>query len=216
MDTTFPKIVAASIDGRVHNVRYRQDQFHRLQSAILRDLEEIKHSISQEFSRSAQEVQVEICLALKDNEYLVANGHGNIDRRRGAGIVYILPTRHTLFYSVIAALSAALAAGNCIILELPQTTSLVSSLLRGLLSQTLDGDIFAIADERPEREFLSTMVLVDQQVDLLKQRIFLTWSWHNVGARRTATATVQVSGCILSGSLQEGVKTKFVDKDDIR
>lgn len=132
MDTTFPKIVAASIDGRVHNVRYRQDQFHRLQSAILRDLEEIKHSISQEFSRSAQEVQAEICLALKDvrthyssldaaravqNEYLVANGHDNIDRRRGAGIVYILPTRHTLFYSVIAALSAALAAGNCIILE---------------------------------------------------------------------------------------------------
>lgn len=36
-------------------------------------------------------------------------------------------------------------------------------MLRGLLSQTLDGDIFAIADERPEREFLSTTVLVDQQ-----------------------------------------------------
>lgn len=132
MDMTFPKIVAASIDGRVHNVRYRQDQFHRLQSAILRNLSEIKHAISQDFSRTVEEVQAEICLALKDfrthyssldtaravqNEYLVGNGRDNIDRRRGAGIVYIVPTRHTLFYSVIAALSAALVAGNCIILE---------------------------------------------------------------------------------------------------
>lgn len=36
-------------------------------------------------------------------------------------------------------------------------------MLRELLSQTLDRDTFAIADERPEREFLSTTVVVDQQ-----------------------------------------------------
>lgn len=50
-------------------------------------------------------------------EYLVANGRDNIGRRSAVGTVYIVPTRHTLFYSVISALSAALAAGSCFILE---------------------------------------------------------------------------------------------------
>lgn len=132
MHTPFSAVVAASIDGRMLSVRYRQEQFHRLQNAILQNLDQIKEAISCDSNCNSHEVQAQVFLALKDvrahylslditraldDEYSVANGRDNIGRRHAVGIVYIVPTKHTLFYSVISALSAALAAGNCVILE---------------------------------------------------------------------------------------------------
>lgn len=80
-----------------------------------------------------------------------------------AGIVYIEPTSHTMFYSVVVPVASALAAGNCVILlvstvsictaeadqliistQLENNIRAVPSLLRKLLSSTLDADIFAI------------------------------------------------------------------------
>lgn len=128
----FAAIVAANIDGRVHNVRYRQNQFHTLHSTILHHLEELREAIRRDSGYTLEEVQAEVCLALREirshyssldtvqamqKEYQVANGHDNVDNRHGVGIVYIVPTPHTLFYSIMTALCAALAAGNCIILE---------------------------------------------------------------------------------------------------
>ncbi|KAE8366626.1 Aldehyde/histidinol dehydrogenase [Aspergillus caelatus] len=174
----FSTIIAGNIDGRTDNVRYRQRQFHRLQSSILQHLTELKEAISQDSGHSVDEVQTEVCLALKEIrshysslsleksvqvEYRVARGEDNLDRKKGAGIVYIIPTTHTIFYSVIAALSAALAAGNCIILELPKTTSRVTALLRGILGGALDSDTFAISESRPDAEFLSTTLVLNQQ-----------------------------------------------------
>jgi acyl-CoA reductase-like NAD-dependent aldehyde dehydrogenase len=52
-----------------------------------------------------------------EEEYLIANGKDAANRRAAAGIVYIVPSTHTLFYSVIAPLSVAVAAGNCVVIE---------------------------------------------------------------------------------------------------
>lgn len=54
---------------------------------------------------------------MMEEEYRIANGKDAADRRVAAGIVYIVPSSHTLFYSVIAPLSVAIAAGNCAVLE---------------------------------------------------------------------------------------------------
>ncbi|PIG80018.1 aldehyde dehydrogenase PutA [Aspergillus arachidicola] len=174
----FSAIIAGNIDGRTDNVRYRQRQFHRLQASILQHLTELKEAISQDLGHSEEEVQTEVCLSLKEIrshysslnfeksvqvEYRVARGEDNVDRKKGAGIVYIIPSTHTIFYSVIAALSAALAAGNCIIVELPKTTSRVTALLRGVLTGALDSDTFAISESRPDAEFLSTTRVLNQQ-----------------------------------------------------
>nr|AAT65709.1 putative dehydrogenase [Aspergillus flavus] len=176
----FSAIIAGNIDGRTDNVRYRQRQFHRLQASILQHLTELKEAISQDSGHSEEEVQTEVCLSLKEIrshysslnfeksvqvEYRVARGEDNVDRKKGAGIVYIIPSTHTIFYSVIAALSAALAAGNCIIVEvfkaLPYTP--VTALLRGVLTGALDSDTFAISESRPDAEFLSTTRVLNQQ-----------------------------------------------------
>jgi acyl-CoA reductase-like NAD-dependent aldehyde dehydrogenase len=128
----FPRILAAEIDGRMHNIRYRQTQFHRLQSALAQHIEEIRDAIGEDSGHSSEEIYAEMCLALDEirahytslnldkdlqEEYSIAHGKNRREGRRGAGIVYIIPIDHTLFYSVISVLTAALAAGNCIILE---------------------------------------------------------------------------------------------------
>lgn len=129
---SIPRILAAEIDGRMHSIRYRQTQFLRLQSALAQHVEEIKDAILEESGHSVEEVSAEICLALDEirthytsldldkdlqEEYSIVHGKDKRGGRRGAGIVYIIPIDHTLFYSVISVLAAALAAGNCIILE---------------------------------------------------------------------------------------------------
>lgn len=126
------QLVAGNIDGRAANIRYRQKEFHCLQNAILANLNDIRQAITEDSGHTREEVQAEVILALKEIhthyasldvarslevEYRIANEKDNIHQRRGTGIVYIIPSQHTLFYSVIAALSAALAAGNCIIVE---------------------------------------------------------------------------------------------------
>ncbi|KAK1142487.1 hypothetical protein N8T08_007849 [Aspergillus melleus] len=166
----FPRLLAASIDGRCHNTRYRQSQFQRLQSAFVQHLEELKESIRSDSGHTAEEASAEICLALQELrthylsldldrdleiEYRIANGKSNLEGRRGVGIVYIVPSTHTLFFSVISALSAAMAAGNCVIVELTQTTMTLPTLLRNILTTALDADTFAISEERPGVSFLN-------------------------------------------------------------
>ncbi|KAJ5536251.1 aldehyde dehydrogenase PutA [Penicillium frequentans] len=175
----FPRILAAEIDGRMHSIRYRQTQFHRLQSALVQHIEEIKYAILEESGHSLEEVSAEICLALDEirnhytsldldkdlqEEYSIAYGKDRRGGRRGAGIVYIIPIDHTLFYSVISVLAAALAAGNCFILELARATQ-VSALLRKILVEAFDQDIFAISEQRPDDEFLSQTVVINQQAN---------------------------------------------------
>ncbi|KAJ5952528.1 uncharacterized protein N7479_010941 [Penicillium vulpinum] len=172
------QIVAGSIDGRTANIRYRQKEFHRLQNAILENLNDFKQAIADDSGHTPEEVQTEVTLALKEIhthyasldvarslevEYRIANGKDNKDRKRGAGIVYLIPSQHTLFYSVLAVLSAALAAGNSFVVELPQTTLRVSSLLRSILPKTLDRDTFAVVETRPDDDFLRSAVVLSQQ-----------------------------------------------------
>ncbi|KAL2815821.1 aldehyde dehydrogenase PutA [Aspergillus cavernicola] len=173
----FARLVAAEIDGRAHNIRYCQSQFHRLQSALVQHIDQIKNAILTDSGNAAEEVQAEICYALKEirthylslnleedleREYRVAKGKDNEDARRGTGIVYIVPGTHTMFFSVVAALSAAIAAGNCVILELTKNTMALPPLLRQILPQALDADTFAISEERPDAAFLNKMLVVAQ------------------------------------------------------
>lgn len=126
------RILAANIDGRTQNTRYRQAQFHRLQATLVEHIAEIQDAIRADSGHTQQEIRAEVVLALQELrthytslslkkdlevEYRIANGKDNTENVQGAGIVYIVPSTHTLFFSVISALTAALAAGNCIVLE---------------------------------------------------------------------------------------------------
>lgn len=130
MAESFPSLRAAAIDGRAHNIYYRQHQLEALHQALLDHASEIKEAIAADYNHSPAEIAIEINLALSSlrssyetlqpskalvDEYLIASGSDAPANRVPAGIVYIEPCAHTLFYSLVAPLGAAIAAGNCVV-----------------------------------------------------------------------------------------------------
>lgn len=53
----------------------------------------------------------------KKQEYSVKFGKDNVDRRVAVGLVGIKPQVHSRFYSIVSPISAAIEAGNCVLLE---------------------------------------------------------------------------------------------------
>lgn len=120
------------VDGRTENGRYRQDQLQRLHRTLREQASQITAALVADSRSSSSEVDAEYYLGMeavrhfydsldfeKDlkEEYSVVRGEDNLTRRVGAGLVVIRPTSHTRFYSIITPLAAAIAAGNCVILE---------------------------------------------------------------------------------------------------
>jgi len=132
MTKPFSQVRAAAIDGRLANVYKRQTELERLHEILVQNSQDITNAIVQDSGNSTAEAVVEYHLSLAslkqqytlldptkehEDEYRVAHGANAPDRREPAGLVYITPASHTLFFSVIAPLSTAVAAGNCVIVE---------------------------------------------------------------------------------------------------
>lgn len=125
-------ILAAVTDGRTENVRYRQNELHRLHAGLRENSDAICAAILSGATCTATEAETEFFLAMDSiqqsyasldfdksikNEYLVTTGANNLSRRSGLGLIAIRPSQHSRFYSVITPLAAAIAGGNCILLE---------------------------------------------------------------------------------------------------
>lgn len=132
-DSAIVALQATALTGRCDNAFFRQKQLKSLHDALRQDSNTIKDAIKADTRVSEQEATTEVALALelvkeyyssinqakeREQEYRVANGKNANDQKQPWGVVYIEPQQsHTPFYSAIAALSAALAAGNCIALK---------------------------------------------------------------------------------------------------
>lgn len=125
-------LLGAVIDGRTDNIRYRQNELHRLHTSLGDKASLICAAITADISSTAVEAETEFFLAMDSirksyytldfdrsikDEYLVTTGEDNPERSKGVGLVTIRPTSHSKFYSVVAPLAAAIAAGNCVLLE---------------------------------------------------------------------------------------------------
>lgn len=131
MPDNFDRIRAAAVDGRAHNVFYRQTQLERLCRTLIDSGDEIREAIATDYDHTPSEITVELNLTLEsvkrdyallhpkralEEEFLIAANKDAPNNRIPVGMVYIEPTTHTLFHSTVVPLSAAIAAGNCIIL----------------------------------------------------------------------------------------------------
>jgi acyl-CoA reductase-like NAD-dependent aldehyde dehydrogenase len=174
--------IAASIDGRTHNVFHRQTQLENLCKAVQREAAAIRDAIVSDGKATSLEATVEYLACVKcikdayysispstalELEYNVAHGKNSPDNRVPIGIVYIEPqTSHTPFYSILAPLSSAIAAGNCVVVFLERNLRSSGSLLRTLLEQSLEKDTVAVVDERLGDELPPTStVRVNQSSD---------------------------------------------------
>jgi acyl-CoA reductase-like NAD-dependent aldehyde dehydrogenase len=128
----FARLRAAAVDGRLSNVFVRQVQLKQLHSALVKNADSIQEAIVKDSGNTKAEAAIEYSLALAnlkkqitsldpvkelEDEYRIANGKDAADRREAIGIVYIEPINHTFFYSVVEPLSVAIAAGNCVIVQ---------------------------------------------------------------------------------------------------
>lgn len=120
------------VDGRAENGRHRQNQLQSLHKTLREEAGEICAALQADLGSTAAEAETEIYLAMeavrhfyesvdfdKDlkDEYSVAHGKDNLSRRVGLGLVLIRPTSHTRVFSTVTPLAAAIAAGNCVLLE---------------------------------------------------------------------------------------------------
>jgi len=127
-------LLAAVLDGRAENVRFRQKELHRLHTVLKEQKYAICEAISQSASSSKFEADLEFFSAmdsiqqsyeslnfdkLMEEEYLVAKKKNNAGRRVGLGLVAIRAQKYSRFCSIVDPLAAAIAAGNCVLLEVP-------------------------------------------------------------------------------------------------
>lgn len=162
MSLNLKPLLAAAIDGRLHNVIHRQRQLQNLHTAFQQSAGAIREAIVSDGVSTPAEAAVEYFAAIRcikdayeslspekalDAEYSVAANKNAPDNRVPAGIVYIEAINHTMFYSVVTPLVAAIAAGNCVVVLLPQTLRNSSTLLRNLLSSSMEQDVIAIVNE---------------------------------------------------------------------
>ncbi|KAI4792970.1 aldehyde dehydrogenase PutA [Aureobasidium sp. EXF-8845] len=180
----FAQLQAAAIDGRTRTVFYRQAQLEKLHKKLVADASEIVDAIIADSGLSRTEAQIEFSLALTavrerfaelepkkelEEEYAIARGEDAGSLRLGYGIVYIKASAdHTPFYSAIAPLAAAVAAGNCVVLQIENSLRSLPTILRNTLKAALDNDTFDIAQQPvQDASFLGNclQVIQDGSVD---------------------------------------------------
>ncbi|KAK8152591.1 Aldehyde/histidinol dehydrogenase [Phyllosticta citrichinensis] len=181
-DTTardLARVKSTATDGRLANIYWRQDQLRALHSVLVQHEKDALAAIEHDAPRNTPtEAKLEYYLTLSavkqhyasldpqrslDDEYRIKHGKDAADRRDAVGIVHVDPTAHTLFYSALVALAAAIAAGNCVVLELETTTlRRVPTVLQSVLKAALDQDVCAIVPTYPSSLDHSTTVQVLQ------------------------------------------------------
>jgi acyl-CoA reductase-like NAD-dependent aldehyde dehydrogenase len=103
-----------------------------LQTELTKSKDEIKAAIRADVGHTSLEADVEYTLVLSElrehyetlnpkNELAATRqvelGNDNLNRSKTTSIVYIVPSTHTLLYSVLSPVCAAIAVGNCVIVE---------------------------------------------------------------------------------------------------
>ena len=130
--STTSGVLSAVADRRTRDLRYRQRQLISLHRWISNNVAELENAISADDGLFDTEAQFVIALSVDelrknydsldlkkelDIEYRIKNGRDNVERRLAEDIVYVIPDRFTLFYGVMSALCASVAAGSCCIVE---------------------------------------------------------------------------------------------------
>lgn len=132
-DVALANLQATAFTGRCHNAWFQLKQLKSLHDTLRSSSSAIKDALKQDTRVSEEEASAEVALALNiikdhyssidvkkelEHEYSITHGKDASDRRAPWGVAYIEPYQsHTPFFSVIAALSAALVAGNCVALK---------------------------------------------------------------------------------------------------
>jgi acyl-CoA reductase-like NAD-dependent aldehyde dehydrogenase len=156
-------IKASILDGIALTPRFRERNLASLQSTIAGARAEILDLIRQTSGATEEEALFEYLLTLnaiktfhtnvhpqicRDAEYQIAKSKDHAGQRRPYGYVHVTLGESDGFYSVTVAVAAALAAGNCILLQQEDGTK-SASLIGKLLTQALSLEVFTVVSKDP-------------------------------------------------------------------
>ena len=119
-------------DRRTTNLRFRQHQLLFLRTWIDAHIPDLEAALKVDEGMSKAEAQLIIAMGLDDLrrnydsldlkseldiEFRLRNNRENTERTVAEELVYVIPDRYTLFYSVMSSLCACIAAGSCCTVE---------------------------------------------------------------------------------------------------
>ncbi|KAL5115930.1 hypothetical protein ACEQ8H_006152 [Pleosporales sp. CAS-2024a] len=178
-DAAIANLQATVLTARCHNAFFRQKQLKSLHGALRNNVSALKDALRHDTKVSDAEASSEVALALDvvkehygaldankelEEEYRIVNKKNASQRREPWGLAYIEPQQnHTPLFSVITAVSAALAAGNCVALKLENNLRALPSLLRKLLPEAMEPDTFSMLASTPSSQSLSDCFQVFQE-----------------------------------------------------
>lgn len=126
------RVSGGAIDGRLGYLRVRQRLFLSFHSALIKHREAFLEAVKFDDGCSTAEAQIVFASALielrnhydllnfqqdLELEYSLVKKKSNENRRKPIALTYIIPNSFNLLYNVVSALSAALEAGSCVIVE---------------------------------------------------------------------------------------------------
>lgn len=133
MDAALERLLTAVSESRTSPARHRQQQLQRLHETLVSAATPLSAALARDSPRhTPAEIEAEFSLAADavrhfydsidvaaehDEEYAVARGKNSPSRRVPVGLVLIKPSKHTRLFSAVSAVAAAIAGGNCVILE---------------------------------------------------------------------------------------------------
>lgn len=142
MGDTFHQIRAAVIEGRAQSPRYIQRQLTLLHDALLKQQNAIRTAIKRQTNYTSAEIDAEVYLTLDairhdyesldfsqvlQEEYSLAQLKDYPSRRLPVGCIYVIPSEHSRLYSILQTVSAAMAAGNCVLVEVSAIRTTLST-----------------------------------------------------------------------------------------
>lgn len=132
MDSSVDRIFSAAIEGQAQSLRFIQQQLSKLHEALTKASNEIRAAIQNDTKQSTAEAEIQYTLTLENvasffaeanfesalkSEYRLARAENASDNLAPFGSVYIVPSTYNLVFSCVTAVAAAVAAGNCVVLE---------------------------------------------------------------------------------------------------
>ena len=138
------RVLAAATEGQAQSLRHIQQQLSKLHIALTNASPALQNAIRKDANYATSEVEIQYALALENvathlsesgfeaqlqSEYRLARSENAADNTAPYGAVYIVPARYNQFYSCVTAVAAAIAAGNCVVLEVSPFGSSCKTML---------------------------------------------------------------------------------------
>ena len=141
LDAALASVQSAAIDGRMRNVRTRQKQLVSLFKSLTKHASSFIDALQKDNSLTKEEANIVVSAMLLEvrqhydnidfkkelaQEYNVRWGKSWAGRRVAVPLVYIVPQDFTKGFNVFSALSAAIEAGSCCVVEVRDAIRVVT------------------------------------------------------------------------------------------